>query len=275
MRNGFTGLMVVAIAAFVLSVSPRSVAQGGGQGAPAAGGGQARPSPTANLPFDPKDFNGVWGGQTMSGPNRQFTREEPPMTPKGLAFYKAQKTEFSNPPVDGPGNTDPILRCEPGSTPRTYALTHPIKVVQSPRETVILLETYRNFRIIYTDGRKMADHPEGTWYGDSVGHWEGNTLVVETANYNGRSWLDQVGHPMSDKMKITEKLSRPDHDHLVMDFTFDDPVNYTRTWGGQMRWTLRPAGWEIEDYLCSPADEAFMNTLVRDPADMDPSKLKK
>src|SRR6266705_2222280 len=89
MRIAFTSLMVVAIAAFVLSVSPRSVAQqGGAQGAPAAGGGQARPSPTANLPFDPKDFSGVWGGQTMSGPNRQFTREEPPMTPAGLAFYK-------------------------------------------------------------------------------------------------------------------------------------------------------------------------------------------
>src|SRR5215470_18511588 len=96
-RSLFVGLSVVFIAILILSFSPKSSAQGGGQ---------RQPSPTANLPFDPKDLNGVWGGQ----PTGNLTREEPPMTPAGLAYYKSQKTEFSNPPVDGPDNTDPILR---------------------------------------------------------------------------------------------------------------------------------------------------------------------
>src|SRR6185436_5790340 len=134
--------------------------------------------------------------------------------------------------VDGADNTDPILRCEPGSVPRTYALTHPIEILQTPKETVMLLETYRNFRIIYTDGRKQPDHPEGTWYGDSVGRWDGNTFVIDTINFNDRSWIDKVGHPHSDKMHLTERLTRTDHDHLKMEITIDDPVYYTKPWGG-------------------------------------------
>ena len=253
---------------------PAGGARPAGAQAGGAGGG-ARQSPTASLPFDAKDLSGVWGGQTMEGPNRTLIKGEYPMTPAGLAYYKAQKTEFQNPPVDGPGNTDPILRCEPGSIPRTYPLTHPIEIVQTPKLTVMLLEAYRNFRIIYTDGRKNADHPEGTWYGDSVGHWDGNTLVVDSINFNGRSWLDQLGHGASDKLKLTEKFTRTDHDHFNDVITVDDPTYYTMPFTGNMRWTLRPAGWQIEDYLCSPADEAFMNKDVRDPADMDPAAKKK
>ena len=243
MRNLLFGFCVGAFfALFMFSMSPKTHAQGA-QGAQGGGGGRGAASPTANLPFDPHDLSGVWGGQTMSGPNRTFTKEEQPMNASGLAFYKAQKTEFQDPPADGPENTDPILKCEPGSIPRTYALTHPIEIVQTPKELVMLLETYRNFRIIYVDGRKNADHPEGTWYGDSVGKWDGNTLVVDTINFNGRSWIDQVGHPSSDKLHLTEKFTRTDHDHVTDDVTIDDPAaHYTKPWGGQMRWTLRPAG---------------------------------
>ena len=76
--------------------------------------------------------------------------------------------------------------------------------MQTPKEIVQLIETYRNFRIFYMDGRKQPDHPEGTWYGDSLGHWDGNTLVVETVNFNDHSWIDKPGHPHSEKMVLTE-----------------------------------------------------------------------
>jgi hypothetical protein len=235
-----------------LSWSPNSLAQQGG----------GRASATANLPFDPKDLSGIWGGQSTAN----LTKDEPPMTPAGLKYYQAQGTEYSNPPKDGPDNTDPILRCEPSSAPRSSFLTHPIEIEQTPALTVMLLESYRNFRMIYTDGRKFPDHPEGGWYGDSLGHWEGNTFVIETRNYNGRSWVDKVGHPLSDQSVVTERLTRTDHDHMRMEINIHDPVNYTKDWGGAMIWTLRPANWEIEDFLCSPQDEQFMNKVVRDPA---------
>jgi hypothetical protein len=91
-------------------------------------------------------------------------------------------------------------------------------------------------------------------------------MVIDTYNFNDRSWIDKVGHPHSDKMHLIERLTRTDHDHMKMEITIDDPVDYTAKWGGTMNWTLRPASWEIEDYLCSPADEAFMSKIVRDPA---------
>lgn len=252
MRKVFVGFCVVALAVLVLSFAPHSLALGQGRA----------PSPTASLPFDPHDLNGIWGGQSTNN----LTKDEPPMTPAGLAFYNKQRTEYSNPPVDGPDNTDPILRCEPSSAPRSYFLTHPIEIVQSPGLTVMLLESYRNFRMIYTDGRKFPDHPEGGWYGDSLGHWDGNTFVIETRNFNGRSWFDKVGHPESDQAVFTERLTRTDHDHMKMEMMLHDPVYYTKDWGGTMTWTLRPSDWEVEDFLCSPADELKMDQLVRDPA---------
>lgn len=275
MKKPFVGAIAVLTFCGVVFWSTSAPAQNAGANAAAGGAARAK-SPTANLPFDPHDLSGVWGGQSTGNRTRTLgPADEYPMNAAGMAYFKAQKTEFSNPPVDGPENTDPILRCEPGSVPRTYPLTHPIEIVQTPKEIVMLLEAYRNFRIIYMDGRKNADHPEGTWYGDSVGHWDGNTLVIDTINFNGRSWLDDMGHPMSDKTKMTERLTRAAHDDMNMDITIDDPTYYTKPFGGRITWHLRPANWEIQDFLCSPKDEAWMNKQVRDPADLDPNVKKK
>src|SRR5579862_6602704 len=108
MRKVLSGMAVAVLALLVFSFSPKSHAQNAqGGGAPGGGGGRGA-SATANLPFDAHDFSGVWGAQTFAGPNRTLSKEEPPMNAAGLAFYKAQRTEFQNPPADGPENTDPI-----------------------------------------------------------------------------------------------------------------------------------------------------------------------
>ena len=218
-------------------------------------------------PYDPRDLSGLWGGQSTGQSNRTLMKEEPPMTAWGLEKYKAAKTEFSNPPAYGTANNDPVLRCEPGSSPRTYGLNHPIELFHTPKAVLMLLQVYRNYRIFYTDGRKAPDHPEGTWYGDSVARWDGNTLVVDTINFNGRNWLDQVGHPVSEMMHLTERLTRGQRDRLTMDITVDDSMAYTRPWGGTITWRLLPATEQIEDYMCSPADEAVLNNDVRFKAD--------
>jgi len=257
MRNWFTGLVIAPLSLFVIS----SVALAQNAGRPAAAASSA--------PFDPRDFSGIWGGQQFEGPNRQLMRGEPPMTPESLAQYKSEKTIFSTPMVDGPENTDPMLKCEPASVPRVYALAHVVQLAHTakPNALVFLHQAYRNYRIVYLDGRKHPSHPEGTWFGDSIGRWEGNTLVIETINFNGRSWIDAQGHPTSDRMKLTERITRTDATHLRMEVTIDDPGAYTRPWGGTITWTLQPADRELQDFLCSPADEAFFNNLVRNPAD--------
>jgi hypothetical protein len=252
MRNPLMGSIIAFVCLLVFS----SIALG--QGAPAG----------ASKPFDPHNlstnFTGVWSSTNLG--DQLTPGVEPPMKPAALAKYKMEKTVYSNPPVDGAENTDPLFRCEPGSAPRHYFNGHPYEFIHTPAATVMLIETYRNFRIFYTDGRKHPDHPEGTWYGDSIARWDGNTMVVDTINFNDRTWIDKLGHPHSDKMRLIERITRTAFDKMEIDITIDDPVSYERPWGGKKLFTLRP-GWMIEDYLCSPKDEGFMTEKVRDPAD--------
>jgi hypothetical protein len=221
----------------------------------------ATPAKKSTEAFDPKDFSGVWGGQSIAN----MTKEEPPMTAWGLAKYKLAKTNWSNPPVTGKDDNDPVLRCEPAGIPRLYnGFAHPISFMQSPDKIVQLFEADSIYRIFYLN-RQHPEHPDSMWYGDSIAHWEGNTLVVDTADFNDRTWLDTSGHPHSDQMKMTEKFTRTDHDHLQLDITINDPIAYTKPWGGQKIFKLEPKSWELTEYLCSPSDEAEVINKVMEP----------
>jgi hypothetical protein len=78
------------------------------------------------------------------------------------------------------------------------------------------------------DGRKLPKDPNPTWLGYSVGHWEGDTLVVESAGFNDRSWLDRAGHPHSENLRVTEKFRRTDFGHMQFQITYDDPETLTK-----------------------------------------------
>jgi hypothetical protein len=97
-----------------------------------------------------------------------------------------------------------------------------------------------------------------TWMGDSIGRWEGDTLVVDTVGFNDRTWLDQVGHPHSDALHLVERIRRHDHDTLQIDFTFDDPKAYTQPWTGEKLFKLR-LDWNISEYVC---EDNFTNKDV-------------
>ena len=84
------------------------------------------------------------------------------------------------------------------------------------------------YRQIYIDGRKLPKDPNPTWLGYSVGHWEGDTLVVESAGFNERTWLDRAGHPHSEKLRVTERFRRVDFGHLQFQITFEDPDTLTK-----------------------------------------------
>ena len=87
--------------------------------------------------------------------------------------------------------------------------------------------------------------------GHSVGKWEGDTLVVDTVNLDSRSWLDGLGHPMSDALRVEERYRRPNHGTLEIDFLFEDLKAYTRPWGGKKVFQLMPPGYEVlEDVVC-------------------------
>jgi len=125
---------------------------------------------------------------------------------------------------------DPAKVCtEIGGIPLNDLLSEPIKIVQSPRLTIMLYEVGNVHRQIYTDGRELPrefDLP--AFLGYSIGRWEGDTLVVETAGFNDKTALDLMGHPHSEALRVTERYHRRDFGHMDVEMTFDDPKMYTR-----------------------------------------------
>ncbi len=113
--------------------------------------------------------------------------------------------------------------------PLAGLLSEPIKILQAPRMTVIFYEVDNLHRQIYTDGRvlpKEFDFP--AFLGYSVGHWERDVFVVETAGFNDKTPLDGAGHPHSDALRVTERFRRRDFGHMDVEMTFDDPKMYTK-----------------------------------------------
>ena len=117
---------------------------------------------------------------------------------------------------------------------------------------LVLFESDHWVRRSHTDGR---GHPDGypvTWMGHSISKWDGDALVVDTAGMDDRSWLDSLGHPMSDALRVEERFRRVNRDTLEIDFRFDDPKTYTRPWTGKKVYQLMPPHYEVlEDVVCS------------------------
>jgi hypothetical protein len=171
------------------------------------------------------DLSGIWepnGIKYLINIAADLKPEDVPFKPEAAALYKERVQTF--------GKDDPDARCLPSGMPRKDAITSPYKIIQQPGEIVFLYESRTTFRQVFTDGRALPVDPQPTWDGYSVGHWEGDTLVVETRGMNGLTWLDSNGHPLSDAMHLTEKFRRPDFGHMEIEITIDDPKNYTKPW---------------------------------------------
>jgi hypothetical protein len=139
--------------------------------------------------------------------------------------------------------------CLPGSLPAALLILN-VKMVQSPDEIVVLHGNGDPARQIYIDGRTLPANLEPSWMGTSVGHWEDDTLVVETTGFNERAWLDAFGHPRSETMRITERYRRRDVGHMDLEISFDDPKYYTRPFGFKTTMNLLPDGHMLE-YVCT------------------------
>jgi hypothetical protein len=224
--------------------------------------GSRGPSPTANLPFDAHDFSGVWMGR---GPFNTLSSAPPPMTAWAKARYDAAKPGIG--PRAQPLGNDPIMGCDPIGYPRiAFYNAYPMEFVQTKDRLIELFDFFYVHRTIYLDGRPLPTDPEPTWYGYSVGRWEGNTLVVESNGFNDESWLDNDGHPHSDEMTLEERFQRVDHDTIEAKMTLTDPKAYTAPWVSEVtRWTLSPNKKMRED-LCAPSDEQKYRDEMRVPA---------
>jgi len=145
---------------------------------------------------------------------------------------------------------DNLARCLPGGIPLGTMLSEFTKIVQTPGLTLVMHELDNATRQIYTDGRPFPKDPSGSWLGSSTGHWERDTLVVETIGFNGKAPLDIIGNPRSEKMRITERYRRRDVGHLDVEITFDDPVAYSRPFTIKVTHELQPDT-DVLEYFCN------------------------
>jgi hypothetical protein len=223
---------------------------------------KASKAPTAT---HARDLSGVWMDD-HSRPNTvmerywiyKFSLEEPPMTAWGEAQYTASKSSFGTRSVPLAETNDPIFRsCAPTGFPRIFLHPFPMQIVQIPGEVIMLFEWDSSRHQIFTDGRPHDAALGPLWMGDSIGHWEGDTLVADTVNFNDKSWLDRMGHPHSDALHVVERIRRIDHDHLVDDLTIEDPKAYTKPWTSHLQFVLKPK-WTLGEQFCED-QESFQD----------------
>jgi hypothetical protein len=218
------------------------------------------------------DFSGVWiqvGNVTFDPADPQGKNAANlPFTPWAQAKFNAAKPAHGvNQNLPGISN-DPINKCFQPGAPRVYLQPYPIEIVQTPGRVVMLFEYGQLFREIYTDGRA---HPKDEdlrpmSMGHSIGHWEGNALVVDAVGFTDKTWLDRTGHPHSDELHLTERFTRVDKDTLQDDLTFEDPKAYTKPWTGRKIFKLRPT-WSLDESACedSLSFEDYMKKTIAKP----------
>jgi hypothetical protein len=176
-----------------------------------------------------------------------FKPEESPMRPEAAEIFRRRA-----------GGLEERGTCLPVGVPLGSLLSEPFKIVQSPRLIAVLFED--THRQIYTDGRVLPqEFAQPSWLGYSTGKWDGDALVVETAGFNDKTWLDVIGHPHSEALRMTERYRRRDLGHLDAEITFNDPKMYTRPFTIKLTYELQ-ANSDIFEYFCDENEKDSTHT---------------
>jgi hypothetical protein len=250
-----------------LTVAPLPAA--GQSGGAAAKFSNAPSGPIPRMPDGKPDLSGIWDhpfvidmskdlvdfngkptnncGAEVKGCTQKGTGGELPMTTWAAEWTK----NFDASKYDATGH------CNPMGYTRSMNAPVPTEIVQTPKELVFLHESMFAFHVVYLDERP---HPtpdeakETMWYGHSVGHWEGDTLVVDTVGpffATPKMLLDTRGHPVSEDLHIVERFHRIDATHLGYEVTVEDPKMYTKPFTNVRTWVLMPKSEEILEYVCT------------------------
>ena len=157
---------------------------------------------------------------------------------------------------------EPHAVCKPSGGARQPITPYGIEIVESPElERIFIFDLGgpQSYRIIYMDGRPHPDNLAPSYYGHSIGRWEGDALVVDTIGFNERFWMDREGMPHTEQLHFVERFTRTSDRMLTYEVTVDDPGAYTEVWSGgfYMRWS---PGEELFEYVCQ--DNNFAAELM-------------
>lgn len=224
--------------------------------------------PETNKPYDHHDLSGVWRLPMVPKSNLQFrsSQPEPPLTQWGKDhIYPGGITHGDHITVSGgfPGQN-----CDPIGVPAqlAYLRFYPVENIQLPGRIHQVFELHREWRDIWIG----EDHPADlspTYMGNSVGKWEGDTLVVDTTGYNGKDFVtEDIDHPMSKEFHLVERYTRTDYNTLKIELTFYDPKVWgDKPWGGFTR-ILKLQNDKLQEWICVPEVDAEFNKKVMKPA---------
>lgn len=206
----------------------------------------ANPKPAPRTADGHPDLSGYWVSTSETKPVGNIGKDLPgfklPLTPAGEAALHHNLT----------ATIDPESLCIIGGIPRHDASGLPFEVLQGAHK-VTFLYYYSYFRLIPIDAsRKHSEDPDPSFFGEELGHWDGNTLVVDSTGFKDEKvWIDENANPHSDALHVVERWTRPDADHLHLEALIDDSKFYTRPFTYSRTWVAGKPGEELHEYSCS------------------------
>ena len=221
---------------------------------PVSAGAQSIPRLANGKP----DFTGIWDhprvvdvtrdGRGCGGGTPGCTQKgsgELAFTPDGEKKFKGKRVDFT-------------AYCMPWCYSRSSQVEYPLEIMHRPERMAFLYESNNIFHVIHTDG---SDHPrnlEPNWMGHSVGKWEGDTLVIDTIGFNGKTYIDTAEHPSSDALHVTERISYADPQHLNYEITWEDSKMYTKPIKNTRVFSRMKPGDELMEYWCMENNKTLL-----------------
>jgi hypothetical protein len=220
-------------------------------------GGSASPAPPPR-----PDISGTWHNPLGGGNRLRPAQGDIPFTPWGAEQMKAARPTFTS---DFRETTDPaVLYADPNGYPRIMLHPMKFKLVQGDDYVYQLFEYNQNWRQIALNTPHSQDAAPA-WYGNAVGKWEGDTLVVDTTGFKGSTWLDSRGLPHTEDLHIVERIRR-DGDALLIDMTFEDPGAFTKPWSAQLKFERVDDGAMIETIFTISDELRFRERFLGVPS---------
>jgi hypothetical protein len=194
------------------------------------------------------DLGGVWLVEKPQKELKTTAGKAPPLKPEAAALYAKRKQAVAT----GKDAEDPVGLCLPHGVPRLLSAPRPIHVLQKPKQVTVLYEANHQARMFYIgEAVPSADNmPDPTFNGASVARWSGNALIVDTVAMNDQTWLDDVGLPHSEALKIVERYELDGADRLRVNITVTDPETFTAPWEMQVTYKKQP-GLRFTEDACS------------------------
>jgi hypothetical protein len=219
--------------------------------------------PTPRTADGHPDLSGYWKGTRDTTPVGNIGKDLPgfklPLTPAGEAALKHNLT----------ATIDPESLCIIGGIPRHNASGLPFEILQGAKK-VVFMYWYSYYRLIPIDpNRKHSDDPDPSFFGEELGRWEGDTLVIDSIGFKEeRVWIDENANPHSDALHVVERWTRPDADHIHVETLIEDPKFYTRPFNYSRTWVLGQPDEELQEYSCSE------NNVDRDHLGFGPGPIR-